>query len=93
MELQYIVQLCFSLLLFFLIHGVNNTGILIFLLLLVISPSVRCFWVVFEHSLTKAVLFQLGLTELFPQHIPHILESSSGLWDEHHSFSTLYTGS
>lgn len=49
-----------------------DTGILIFLLLLVILASVRSSWVVFEHSLTKSVLFQLGLTELFPQHIPYI---------------------
>lgn len=86
-NILYSSALVLDLVLFFVILSVTNTGILIFLL--AILTSVRCFWGVFEHSLTKSVLFQLGLTELFPQHIPHI-ESSSELWDEHPSFYTLH---
>lgn len=53
------------------------------ILYIIILPSGRRFWVVFERSLTASVLFQLGLTESFP---PHILKSSSGLF--HRSFFT-----
>lgn len=41
---------------------------------------------IFEHSLTKSVRFELGLRDLLLQHIPHILQFSSGFWDDQQSF-------
>lgn len=63
--------------------SVINTGIHVFLLLL---SSVGCFWGHFEHSLTKSVRFESGLRDLLLQHIPHILQSSSGFWADQQSF-------
>lgn len=61
--------------------GVINTGIHGFLLLL---SSVSGF--IFEHSSTKSVRFESGLRDLLLQHIPHILQFSSGVWDDQQSF-------
>lgn len=42
---------------------------------------------IFEHYSTKSVRFESGLRDLLLQHIPHILQFSSGFWDDQQSWS------
>lgn len=43
-----------------------------------------------EHSFTKSVRFESGLRDLLLQHIPHILQFSSGFWDDQRSFWSVF---